>query len=43
MKTEKNYEINNLTPYIFRQKIQELLFLCNDSFMKKEIEEETKK
>jgi hypothetical protein len=34
-----NYEINNLTPYIFRQKIQELLFLCNDSFMKLEIEE----
>ena len=33
------YEINNLTPYIFRQKIQELLFICNDSFMKLEIEE----
>ena len=34
-----NYEISNLTPYIFRQKVQELLFLCNDSFMKLEIEE----
>jgi hypothetical protein len=37
-KTQK-YEITNLTPYIFRQKVQELLFLCNDSFMKLEIEE----
>ena len=35
----QQYEITNLTPYIFRQKVQELLFLCNDSFMKLEIEE----
>jgi hypothetical protein len=35
---KKDYEINNLTSYIFRQKIQELLFLCNDSFIKTDIE-----
>jgi tmRNA-binding protein len=35
----KGYEITNLNDYIFRQKVQELLFLCKDSFMKTEIEE----
>jgi len=35
----KNYEIKDLTSYIFRQKVQELLFRCNtNSFMKTEIE-----
>ena len=35
---KKDYEINNLTSYIFRQKIQELLFQCNDFFIKTDIE-----
>jgi len=35
----KGYEIKDLTSYIFRQKVQELLFRCNtNSFMKTEIE-----
>jgi hypothetical protein len=35
----KNYVIKDLTSYIFRQKVQELLFRCNnDSFMNVEME-----